>query len=59
MTNITEKYGKPKDTQQLRNMIAYDELPPWKKFLHGWRTTSYNIKYPFIYYKLWKTTKRK
>ena len=52
--SIIEKYGLPKDSQQLRNMIAYDELPEWRKFLHGWRVAGFSIKYPFIYYRLWK-----
>lgn len=55
---IFDRYGNAKDMEMLRRMIAYDELPAWRKFLHGWSVTGYSIKYPFIYYKLWKMTKK-
>lgn len=45
---------KNRTMQSIRNELAYDRLPAWRKFLHSWGMCKWSIKYPFIYYKLWK-----
>lgn len=46
-----------------RNQMDYEDLPKWRKFLYGWSFSIKHmgikglIKFPFIYYKLWKLTR--
>lgn len=48
---------KGRSLQSIRNQMAYEKLPEWRKFLHAWKMTGYSIRFPFIWYKLWKMTK--
>lgn len=53
-----------KTIDEIRNQISYEELPNWRKFLHGWIVTFRSVgikavyKYPYNYYKLWKKLRK-
>ena len=44
--------------KSIRNEIYYDTLPEWRKFLWGWRTSNWSLKYLWAVYKLWKMTRK-